>query len=430
MPQNPTSPSPDPNAEQNPRQGAAPSPPQGWAPPPGPGVRPPQGGATPGPGSGSAGGPGYGPPPGYAQGTGSAPVYGGAQATGSSPRHYAPDPGVPGPPTGGYRPQPGPQPTQALDSPAAAPAADDAGAAAESLTVNKVVAGAGAAATSAVLGSFFGAMGTVAGAAVGSIFITLVTTGLEQSLNKTRDTVRARVKLPGGRSVEVTKTTEVPAPPAATGAEAGTARVFVTPGDDPTEVLPVVSADGATRRLDGATVLSPAAMEDPAATAVAPTARRPRSRKKLLVMTAFAVIVFAISMVAVTGIELVKGSPLNTSSSSSGQRPGGTSLGSVLGGGGDRATTQTDPTEESTPATEDPSDQNDVEPTPQDEAPSPSAGRSRPGVGAEETQAPTRSPRVTPTPTPDADPAPSDGTGGGAQPNARSGGATNGPDQQ
>jgi hypothetical protein len=39
-------------------------------------------------------------------------------------------------------------------------------------------------------------------------------------------------------------------------------------------------------------------------------------------MAGFTVVVFAIGMLAITGIELVKGSPLNTSSSSTSQRPG------------------------------------------------------------------------------------------------------------
>ena len=80
------------------------------------------------------------------------------------------------------------------------------------LTVNKLVAGAGAAATSAVLGSFFGAMGTVTGAALGSVFSAIVTALYQHSLDKTRDTVKARIKLPGGGTVKVASTTEVPAP--------------------------------------------------------------------------------------------------------------------------------------------------------------------------------------------------------------------------
>ena len=200
-------------------------------------------------------------------------------------------------------------PTQGFAAPAAAAAVSGATTVAAApeptkrdLTVNKVVAGAGAAATSAVLGSYFGAMGTVGGAALGSVFSAVVTWLYQHSLDKTRDTVKARVKLPGGRTVKVASTTEVPAPRAA--GDGSTTRVFVTPGDQATEVISAVPAVDA-----GA----------------------PKSRRRLLVMTGFTVAVFAIGMLAITGLELVKGSPLNTSSSSTSQRPGGTSLGSVLG---------------------------------------------------------------------------------------------------
>ena len=58
-------------------------------------------------------------------------------------------------------------------------------------------------------------MGTVGGAALGSVFSAVVTWLYQHSLDKTRDTVKARVKLPGGRTVKVASTTEVPAPRAA-----------------------------------------------------------------------------------------------------------------------------------------------------------------------------------------------------------------------
>ena len=55
-------------------------------------------------------------------------------------------------------------------------------------------------------------MGTVGGAALGSVFSAVVTWLYQHSLDKTRDTVKARVKLPGGGTVKVASTTEVPAP--------------------------------------------------------------------------------------------------------------------------------------------------------------------------------------------------------------------------
>jgi hypothetical protein len=50
-----------------------------------------------------------------------------------------------------------------------------------------------AAATSAVLGSYFGAIGTVGGAAAGAAATTITTTLYQRSLERTRDTVKARV---------------------------------------------------------------------------------------------------------------------------------------------------------------------------------------------------------------------------------------------
>src|SRR5947208_3747193 len=81
------------------------------------------------------------------------------------------------------------------------------------LTLNKVIAGAGAAATSAVLGSYFGASGTVAGAALGSVASTVATTFYQHSLDRTRDTVLARVRLTGRRTdLSDTPTVQLAAP--------------------------------------------------------------------------------------------------------------------------------------------------------------------------------------------------------------------------
>jgi len=236
------------------------------------------------------------------------------------------------------------------------------------LTVNKVVAGAGAAATSAVLGSYFGAMGTVGGAALGSVFSAVVTWLYQHSLDKTRDTVKARVKLPGGRTVKVASTTEVPAPRAA--GEDATTRVYVTPGDQATEVISAVPAVDA-----GA----------------------PKSRRRLLVMTGFTVAVFAIGMLAITGLELVKGSPLNTSSSSTSQRPGGTSLGSVLGRS-NSASTET--STKSTTTSETTSEEPTTETTSKKSTSDNSSAVPGTGFGSDQGSTSTKSTRVTPTPDP------------------------------
>jgi hypothetical protein len=304
----------------------------------------------------------------------------------------------------GYQPG-APRPTQAFAPPAATPAGGTGATARvttaqaeqkkRDLTVNKVIAGAGAAATSAILGSFFGAMGTVTGAALGSVFSAVVTSLMQHSLDKTRDTVKARIKLPGGSTVKVASTTEVPAPSAA--GDSPSTRVFVTPGDQPTQVISAVPA------ID---------------------AGPPKSRRRLLLMAGFTVVVFAIGMLAITGIELVKGSPLNTSSSTS-ERSGGTSLGSVLGDSrsagtetsSEKATTSetetADPTTEAT-TTEEPTEED-------------GSGGLGTGFGADEdTPTTTRTTRPTPTPTP----TPNSGADSGSDQGSQGDGGAAVPDDQ
>jgi hypothetical protein len=112
----------------------------------------------------------------------------------------------------------------------------------------------------------------------------IATTIYQHSLDRTRDTVKARIKLPGGRTVEVAGKVEVPAPRVAAAGEPGRARVYVTPAglaNQPTAVLSAVSP------------ASPA-----------------RPRRRWVVRTALTVGVFLIGLLAVTGVELVKGSTL------------------------------------------------------------------------------------------------------------------------
>ena len=203
-------------------------------------------------------------------------------------RPIAPLPPQRRPPVYPYPPRPaGPPPrtgagARTAAATASAPVADPP--APEDLTVNKVIAGAGAAATSAVVGSSFGAAGTVLGAALGSVVSMIATTIYQHSLDRTRDTVKARIKLPGGRTVDVAGKVEVPAPRVAAAGETGRARVYVTPAgltDQPTAVLSAVSP-----------------------------ASPPRPRRRWVVRTALTVGVFLIGLLAVTGVELVKGSTL------------------------------------------------------------------------------------------------------------------------
>lgn len=147
------------------------------------------------------------------------------------------------------------------------------------LTVNKVLAGAGAAATSAVLGSFFGAAGTVAGAALGSVASTVAATIYQRYLDRTRDTIVARIRPVAGGS----SPSELTLPMQRTG-EDETVWLRVEP------VVPPASPRRRWWMWAGATVL-----------------------------------VFVIGLLAVTGIEWAKGSTLSSNDS-------GTSVGRVLGG--------------------------------------------------------------------------------------------------
>lgn len=155
------------------------------------------------------------------------------------------------------------------------------------LTVNKVFAGAAAAATSALVGSLFGVEGTVLGAAVGSAISTIATALYQRSLDRTRDTVRARIRLPGGRTVDVAAPVDVPPPRVSPEGETGRARVYVTPA------------------------------LNQAGTAL--------KHRRALMLLAIGSLVFTLGLLLVTGLELLTGSPL------SGGEPG-TSIGRVLEG--------------------------------------------------------------------------------------------------
>jgi hypothetical protein len=157
---------------------------------------------------------------------------------------------------------------------------------AKDLTVNKILAGAGAAATSAILGSLFGAAGTVAGAALGSVASTVAATIYQRYLDRTRDTLVARIRPVGRRGAAATGTT-------------------------PSELtLPMQrSPEGQTVRMRVEPVVPPSA---------AP------SRHRWLMWAGATVLVFVIGLLAVTGIEWAKGSTLTSNQS-------GTSVGRVFG---------------------------------------------------------------------------------------------------
>ena len=174
-----------------------------------------------------------------------------------------------------------------------------------SLTVSKVVAGAGAAATTAVVGSVSGADGTVVGAAVGSIVSAVAAATYERSLDQTRKIVTTRVRR-GGEDVEVTQVMST---------EALAAEV--------TQVIPV------QRPPTGAHPTG----------SIAPAVRPRRARWPFF--AGAAVLIFAVGMLLVTGIEFFTGGPVLSSNQS------GTSVGTLLreGPGAQSAPT----TEEATP---------------------------------------------------------------------------------
>jgi hypothetical protein len=227
----------------------------------------------------------------------------------------------------------------------------DAPATAADLTVNKVLAGAGAAATSAVLGSYFGATGTVAGAALGSVASTVATTLYQRSLDRTRDTILARVRISSGRRTDLS--------------------------DTPTVQL---------------TVPQPRVPADEAATTLLRVEPVLRSPRRIWLWAGATVLVFVIGLLVVTGLEWAKGSSLTTG------QPG-TSVGRVLtpgSGANEKESNTTEQTSEE-PA---PSAEPTTEPAPTDEATPTSepTASEEPGSGAGSTRERT-SGTTTPQPT-------------------------------
>ena len=223
--------------------------------------------------------------------------------------------------------------TSSLRNPPPQPPSASAAAKA-SLTVSKVVAGAGAAATTAVVGSVFGADGTVVGAAVGSIVSAVATATYERSLDQTRKIVTTRVRR-GGEDVEITQVMS---------AEAIAAEV--------TQVIPVQRPATGPHRTGSNTPtgsIAPTGSNAPTGS-IAPTgahpmgsiapAVRPR-RARWPFFAGAAVLIFAVGMLLVTGIEFFTGGPVLSSNQS------GTSVGTLLreGPGAQSAPT----TEEATP---------------------------------------------------------------------------------
>lgn len=159
------------------------------------------------------------------------------------------------------------------------------------ITVNQVLAGAGASATSAVFGSFFGATGTVTGAALGSVVTTVGATVYQRSLERTATTVKAKVKVVGPNR---TRTVE--------------RRVASGAPGEATVPLQRVSSD------------------EPETVLLGPVDTPRRRRLRPAVVVGATVLIFVLGLLAVTGVEWVKGSSL-----AGGEQ--GTSVGRVLDAG-------------------------------------------------------------------------------------------------
>lgn len=227
--------------------------------------------------------------------------------------------------------RPAPSPT---DPDPPTPAAPD-------LTLSKVLAGAGAAVTAAVLGSFFGTGGTITGAALGSVASTIATAVYQRSLDRTQQTIAARLHPPRDPAGEDAGRDATP--PDGAGQETGAADAAdPAASDDPGATDPAATepaaTDPAAAELNPAepNAADPDAGASPAQAPVVPApppaddrvVLRPPAgpaprRNRWGVWLGVTALVFVIGLLAVTGIEWVKGSTLSTG------QPG-TSVGRIL----------------------------------------------------------------------------------------------------
>jgi hypothetical protein len=232
------------------------------------------------------------------------------------------------------------------------------------LSAAKISGQAFAAVTTAAVGSFLGgAGGTVAGAGIAAVVTTVGDAFYQRSIERTRDTVRRRLRSArrdgAPRTDRENEADEGPRDVATVVARAsgegatammGSSRsgpdpderptvVFGAGGEEPTRVVPgAAGADDPTRAVGpGTRVLSP---PDDQATALhgAPGGPddpddpdgpgddepRPTPWRRYGVLAATALLIFLVAMLAITGIERVKGSPLSGGET-------GTSVGAVFG---------------------------------------------------------------------------------------------------
>ncbi|HWN26791.1 MAG TPA: hypothetical protein VNP37_07470 [Actinomycetospora sp.] len=315
------------------------------------------------------------PPPGFRPG----PPGPGPQGYGPGPQGppgHGP-PGRPGPPPpGGWGPPPGPpapsRPAVPVDTPTRRVGGDEsptqltadpspdgepaghrpAGEGKPSLSMVKVSGQAAAAVTTAGVGSFLGgAGGTVAGAGIAAIITTVGDAFYQRSIERTRDHVRTRMRgRRGSDGLHRSDEDRTTVSPTGAGTDPSEHPTVVIGGDDATRVAP--SAGPGTRVLgtdtpgdpdDRPTALhgAPGDPDDP--DGPDPDGRRPTPWRRYALLAATALLIFLIAMLAITGIERVKGSPLG------GDGPG-TSVGTVFGTAEPRTSTSAPETTDSEPA--------------------------------------------------------------------------------
>lgn len=256
----------------------------------------------------------------------------------------------------------------------------------------QLVAGALAAVTAAFLGSTLGVAGTVIGAGVASLVSTLGSAFYQHSLDRTGASLRARVSAFRTNPAEATTRRLSPvAKPVLKQAEQVT-RVLTPvrgPGDQTTRYLRPVPVDFPSSTVDSPTSDSPTD---------SPT--KSGWRRRWRVLAGLTVAVFLLGMGAVTGVELLRGSPISGGSN-------GTTVGSLFGGSTQKSTSGSTSTT-SSPTTSSPTTSTATTTAPTTTAPTttaqaPATTTAPTTTTSPETSTTTSAPTttvVTPTPTP------------------------------
>ena len=179
---------------------------------------------------------------------------------------------------------------------------------------SQVIAGALAAVTAALIGSTMGVAGTVVGAGVASVISTIGGTLYLRSIQRTKDSVRVvRAKVVGRSGGATVLVTDDPEQKAATGEQVEVATT--EPSEEPdrdAEPEPGAGSEPVAEPTEQ--------LDDPEQLDDRPPSDRRRLRWPVLVVTTLAA--FALGMLAVTGVEWLRGESLSGDS--------GTTFGSIV----------------------------------------------------------------------------------------------------